>query len=201
MRRRQLMKRASIASVGRLVTGALLLILLLGTFVIWRATRALHSASVDVRAANEIRFAVRPLVPAPNAGFEGISSPAVFFQATRFQDRLYIAGPAGLQEYDASGVVLHEYAVGRELPGSPLIALAAAVLSDSSEPELVIATANDGLIAFNGRAFRQILPFDAEVRAITAILPNPSGHLLLGTKTRGVLVYDGKKITPLHSTL
>jgi ligand-binding sensor domain-containing protein len=82
-----------------------------------------------------------------------------------------------------------------------LIALAPAVLADSREPELILATANDGLLAFNGRAFRQIFPSDSEVRAVTTILPDPSGHLLIGTKRRGVLVYDGKKITALHSTL
>jgi ligand-binding sensor domain-containing protein len=195
------MKRISIVSVRGAVAVALLLILSVGAFVIWRASRALHSAATDVHAEHEIRFAVRPLVPIANADFEVISSPAVFFQATRFQDHLYIAGPAGLLEYDPGGALLHQYAVGREFPGSPLIALAPAVLADSREPELILATANDGLLAFNGRAFRQIFLYDSEVRAVTAILPDASGHLLIGTKSRGVLVYDGKKITALHSTL
>jgi len=195
------MKRTSMVSVRGVVAVALLLVLSVGALVIWRASRALHSAAADVRAAHEIRFAVRPLAPAANADFEAISSPAVFFQATRFQDRLYIAGPAGLLEYDPAGALLHQYAVGRELPGSPLIALAPAVLADSREPELIIATANDGLLAFNGRAFRQILPYDPDARAVTSILADVSGHLLMGTKKRGVLVYDGKKITPLHFTL
>jgi ligand-binding sensor domain-containing protein len=195
------MKRTSIVSVREVVAVALLLVLAVGAFVIWRASRALHSAAADVREAHESRFAVRPLAPAANADFEVISSPALFFQATRFQDRLYIAGPAGLLEHDSGGALLHQYAVGREFPGSPLIALAPAVLADSREPELILATANDGLLAFNGRAFRQIFPYDSEIRAVTAILPDASGHLLIGTKRRGVLVYDGKKITALHSTL
>ncbi len=195
------MKRTLIVSVRGVVAVALLLVLAVGTFVIWRASRALHSAAADVRATNQIRFAVRPLAPTANADFEVISAPAVFFQATRFQDHLYIAGPAGLLEYDPSGALLRQYAVGREFPASPLIALAPAVLADSREPELILATANDGLLAFNGRAFRQIVPYDSEARAITAILPDPSGHLLIGTKRRGVLVYDGKRITALHPTL
>jgi ligand-binding sensor domain-containing protein len=99
------------------------------------------------------------------------------------------------------GSLRHQYTVGSELPGSPLVAMAPAVLADSREPELIIATANDGLLAFNGRAFRQILPSLPEVRAITSILPVRSGHLLFGTRKRGVLVYDGKQITPLHPTL
>jgi ligand-binding sensor domain-containing protein len=195
------MKRTPIVSVRGVVAVALLLIFSAGAFVIWRASRALGSAAADFHAANDIRFTVRTFNPAANADFEVISAPAVFFQATRFQDHLYIAGPAGLLEYDASGVLLHQYAAGRELPGSPLIALAPAVLADAREPELILATENDGLLAFNGRTFRQIFAYDPEVRAVTAILPDASGHLLIGTKKRGVLVYDGKKITALHSTL
>ena len=190
-----------IASVRRAVAAVLLLLLAPGAVVVWRASRALHSAAVEVRKEHEIRFVVRPLSPVVQADFELISCPAVFFQAARFQDHLYVAGPAGLLEYEPGGTVLRQYSVGRELPGSPLIALAPAVLSDSREPELIVATANDGLLAFNGRAFRQIFPYDVGARAITAILPVASGHLLVGTKTRGVLVYDGKQITVLHPTL
>jgi ligand-binding sensor domain-containing protein len=82
-----------------------------------------------------------------------------------------------------------------------LVALAPATLADSREPELIVASASAGLLAFNGRTFRQILPANADARAVTSILPVPSGHLLIGTKKRGVLVYDGKQITVLHPTL
>jgi len=47
----------------------------------------------------------------------------------------------GLLEYDLGGAQLHQYAVGRELPGSTLVALARAVLADGREPELILATA------------------------------------------------------------
>ena len=47
-----------------------------------------------------------------------------------------------------------------------------------------------------GRSYR-----GADARAITSFFPTSSGHLLFGTKKRGVLVYDGKQITILHSTL
>jgi ligand-binding sensor domain-containing protein len=190
-----------IAPVRTAAAAAVLLLLAFGAVVVWRASRALHLAAGDVRSEHEIRFVVRPLPPAVSADFEVISSPAVFFQAARFQDHLYVAGPAGLLEYAPGGALLRQYAVGRELPGSPLIALAPAVLTDAREPELILATANDGLLAFNGHAFRQILPYDSDARAITAILPSASGHLLIGTKKRGLLVYDGKQITVFHPTL
>jgi ligand-binding sensor domain-containing protein len=188
-------------TVRAVVAACVVAILGLGTLVVWRGSQAIHSASEDVRAEHEFRFVDQPLRQPVNAGFELISSPAVFLQAARFEDHLYIAGPAGLLEYTPEGALLHQYAVGRELPGSPLIALATGVLADAREPELVVATANDGLLAFNGRSFRQILPASSDAHAITAILLAPSGHLLLGTKKRGVLLYDGKKISVLHPTL
>lgn len=167
---------------------------------IWRARRAIRSAAEDVRNQNEFRYVVRPFAPVETA-FETISSPAVFLEATQFQDHLYLSGPAGLFEYDTAGKLLREFGVGRELPGSPLIATAQGVLADSRTPELIIATANDGVLAFNGQAFRQILPTSSEARAINAILATSDGHLLLGTSKRGVLIYDGKRLAVFHPAL
>jgi ligand-binding sensor domain-containing protein len=179
----------------------LFLFILLAGVVGWRASRALRTATQEVRAEGEIRFTQRVLPEPPEQDFESISTPAVFFQAARFLGDLYIAGPAGLSQHNASGTLLKHYAVGRELPSSPLVAMAPAVLAGSPEPELVVATAQDGLLAFNGRAFRQIFPQDASARTVTSVLPAASGHLLIGTRKRGVLLYDGKKITVLHPTL
>jgi ligand-binding sensor domain-containing protein len=181
-------------------TGAALIILL-AAVVGWRASRALRTATEEVRSEREIRFTVRSLPDHQEQVFESISPPAVFFQATQFHGYLYVAGPAGLSRYNAGGTLLKHYAVGQELPSSPLIAIAPAILSDSREQELVLATAQAGLLVFNGTSFRQIFPQDADARAITSILPVASGHLLIGTKKRGVLLYDGKKITVLHPTL
>ena len=177
------------------------LILLGGAFIGWRVSRALQSAAREVRSESEIPFTVRPLSDRTESGFEAISTPAVFLQAAQFHNDLYIVGPSGLSQYNAGGTLLKHYGVGRELPSSPLIAISPAVLDDSSEPELVIATAEAGLLLFNGRGFRQILPQDAGARAITSILPLASGHLLIGTKKRGVLLYDGKTIAAFHPTL
>jgi ligand-binding sensor domain-containing protein len=195
------MQRSLFLSARFAVAVVLTAAVALGALVVWRSSRAMQSATEEVRVEHEFRFTARPLPASLNAGFEAVSSPAVFLQAARFQDHLYLAGPAGLQEYALEGSRPHQYDVGGELPGSPLVALAPAILADSREPELIVATANDGLLAFNGRAFRQILPASFDARAITAILPVPSGHLLIGTKKLGVLVYDGKQITVLHPTL
>jgi ligand-binding sensor domain-containing protein len=195
------MKRASMLYVRTAVAASLICLIAAAAVVVWRSSRAIRSAAEEVRAEQELGFIIRSLPPSVNAGFELVSSPAIFAQATRFQDHLYVAGPAGLTEYDPGGTLLRQFSVGNELPGSPLIALAPAVLADARQPELVIATANDGILAFDGRNLRQILPTSASSREITSILPVPSGHLLFGTKKRGVLIYDGKRITALHTSL
>jgi ligand-binding sensor domain-containing protein len=176
-------------------------VLLAGLFVGWRANRALHLSKEEVRAEREIQAAVRPYVPTANTNFESVSSPQVFSQLARLNDRLYIAGPAGLAEYDLGGTLLREFLVGRDLPSSPLVAVATGMLGDATEQELVVATAEQGILVFNGRSFQQIYPADTEARSITAILPVSAGHLLIGTKKRGVLLYDGKQFKELHPTL
>jgi ligand-binding sensor domain-containing protein len=187
--------------VRTIAAGGGILILLLTVFAGWRARRALQLSAEEVHAEREIRFESHPFAPPLGASFELVSAPAVFLQAARFQDHLYIGGPGGLLEYDLKGTPSRQFIPGRDLPPSPLVALAEALLADSREPELVVATAQDGLLAFDGRSFRQIRPQDSEARGITAILPASAGHLLIGTKKRGVLIYDGKHIAPLHPSL
>ena len=195
------MRRSLRTSWRALAATGAALIILLATVVAWRASRALRTATEEVRWEREISFTVRPLRDSQEPIFESISTPAVFLQAAQFHGDLYVAGPAGLSQYNAGGTLLKHYAVGRELPSSPLTAIAPAVLSDSQQQELVIATARDGLLVFHGSGFQQIFPQDADARTITSILPVASGHLLIGTKKRGVLLYDGRKITVLHPTL
>ncbi|HWZ96745.1 MAG TPA: hypothetical protein VN025_03215 [Candidatus Dormibacteraeota bacterium] len=171
------------------------------TVVIWRASQALYSSKEKLRAEREIEFVQRPFLPPQNVGFETVRSTEAFVQAARFRDSLYVAGSTGLSEYDLRGNLVREFQTGRELPGSPLVALAVGQIADATEPELIIATSDQGILIFDGRKFRQIYPANAEVRSITAILPVASGHLLIGTKKRGVLLCDGKTIRELHPTL
>jgi ligand-binding sensor domain-containing protein len=71
----------------------------------------------------------------------------------------------------------------------------------SGQPELVIATADAGVLVFDGTQFRQILPESREARTITTVLPAASGHLLIGTQKHGLLMYDGRALRPFHPTL
>jgi len=183
-----------------IVAGAGLLALSV-CFVGWRAARALRLSTEEVHSEAVIRFDVHPFAAPAGAGFELVGAPAVFLQAARFQDRLYIGGPGGLLEFDLSGTPTRQFTPGRELPSSPLVALVRTLSAETQKPELVLATAQDGLLGFDGHSFRQIYPRDSEARGITAILPASAGHLLIGTKKRGVLIYDGKHLAPLHPSL
>lgn len=174
---------------------------LLGGFVAWRASRALRLSQQELQAEREIAFTLKPLASVQNPGFETVRSPEVFEQLAYFQDHLYVAGPAGLSEYDPAGALLREFLAGENLLGSPLVAMSVGRLGDAMQPELILATADQGLLLFDGQRFQQIYPADDDVRAITAILPCADGHLLIGTRKRGVLVYDGKSIRELHPTL
>jgi Two component regulator propeller len=179
---------------------ALLVILFVGAFTAWRASRVLRQSRAEVAAEQQIRVDIRAYAP-QNSSFEVVSSPQVFVRAVTFQNRLYIAGSSGLSEYDLGGALLRQFSAGRELPSSPLVALTVAALGNSTQPTLVLATLNEGLLLFDGNNFDQVRPADANVRTITALLPVEPGHLLVGTRKRGVLVFDGKEIRPLHSTL
>ena len=184
-----------------IVVATLAAIALSGGLVVWRTSQALKATKEELRAEREIAVTLRSYSPPQNLNFEPVRSPEVFTQAARLHDRLYIAGPAGLSECDLRGNLVREFQAGRELPGSPLIAMAVGQLGNATQPELILATADQGILNFDGQNFRQLLPANSEARAITAILPASSGHLLIGTKKRGVLLYDGKTIQELHPTL
>ena len=169
--------------------------------VFWRAGVVLHWARTAENAEANLKFTVRPLLPATDNGFEWVSAPTSFAGMAEFNGHLYVAGSAGLFEYDGNGRAVRDFRVGRELPPAPLMRIVRAILADSREPELVIATDGAGILAFNGTSFRQILPDNLEARHVTAILPTASGHLLIGTAKRGLLLYDGQRLAPFHSTL
>ena len=161
----------------------------------------LEAAREEARTAGRIDFTAGPYAPERALPVELVSAPAEFTRAARFRDNLYIAGPAGLLEYDSAGALVREFSVGRELPASPLVDVTRAVLTDSHEEELIVATADAGILAFNGRGFRRIFPREKEFREITCVAAGAAGHLLVGTKSAGVEVYDGRTLTVLHGSL
>jgi len=125
---------------------------------------------------------------------------AIFKSAAAFQGRIYLSGPAGLSVYATDGTLEHFYRVGIDLPTAPLGQMAVGTLADSRQPELLIATLGEGILAFDGSRFRQIRASQDDARVVTALLPVSSGSLLIGTAKLGLLIYDGKALKKFHTT-
>lgn len=182
------------------VATVLLLVLSSAGLVFWRAQHVLRMATLEVRSHEMLRFSVRNLSPV-TSNFEWINAPEAFTGAAVFKGEFYLCGASGLFRYDSRGTLLKHYRAGQELPATPLLRMSPGVLKDSREPELLIATQLEGVLAFNGTSFRQLFPADADARSITSLLPLSSGQLLIGTRKRGVLVYDGNTLQAFHPAL
>ncbi len=187
-------------AVGLLCLAGLAALLFLGS-TLWKAARTLTDARARVAQEGLVAFRTISLDRPTAGGFESISSPAQFRDAILFQGRFYLCGPAGLFAYDPNGSLVAQYRPGRELPPAPLVTMAAGVGTGANDPRLWIATAGEGLLAFDGRKFTQIRPADGTARNLTSILPLASGRLLLGTEKDGVLVWDGQALAHYHPAL
>jgi hypothetical protein len=168
--------------------------------VIWRVEKALGNSKRETAASELLRVENRVVGVQPNPGFEGITAPAVFKSVAGFQGKIYVSGPAGLYVYATDGTLEHVYRVGIDLPTAPLGQIAVGTLADSRQPELLIATLGEGILAFDGSRFRQIRATQEEARVVTALLPVASGSLLIGTAKLGLLIYDGKTLKKFHTT-
>jgi len=168
---------------------------------LWRASRAVSESTTQVREQGQIRFREARLDRAQPAGFEAIGAPATYRDMAMFGGLLYLAGPAGLKSIDSQGNVAAQYRPGFELPGAPLTAAASGRVAGAADAELFLGTNGEGVVAFDGKQFRQIRPEDARLRKVTALLPLSTGRLLIGTDAAGVLVYDGKTIALFHPSL
>lgn len=187
-------------SVTLVAIAAVCLCAVVSGFVIWRVERALGGANRFSAQSGRFDVEERTLGPQPNPGFEGIWAPAVFKSAAIFEGSIYLAGPAGLYAYAADGTLEHLYRVGIDLPAAPLGQMTIGMTGGARQPELLIATLGEGVLAFDGQRFRQIRPGQDEARAVTAVLPLASGRLLIGTAKLGLLIYDGKTLKRFHST-
>lgn len=178
----------------------------IAAFVFLRAQHSLDRAGVAVAAEGRFPFEMRTVGRMDNPGFEAIATPVTYSAGAFYRGKLYVSGPSGLFVYGAAEAVrgggttlLKSYRVGLDLPAAPLGVLAVGRLRGASEPELLIATAGEGILIFSGSgasdgggSFRQIRPLDAQARDVTALLPLPTGELLVGTRKRGLLVYRGQ---------
>ena len=181
-----------------LATGA---VALFAGSVFWKASRAVDESRTALESNGTLRVAAVRLERRPAAGFEPVSAPAVFEDAAFYHGHIFICGPAGLTEYDADGAVVSRFRPGFELPPAPLVRMNTGVAADAQEQELYIATAGEGVLAYDGRNMRQIRAGFAGGRKLTSLLITSNGRILTGTAKDGVLSYDGKQLELLHPSL
>ena len=170
-------------------------------YLAWETRHAIRQARDRTESASNLPVAIRPLDRSLPADVETVGAQSAFRDAALFHGHLFVAGPHGLVEYDANGAVVRRFRTGLELPPSGLVGLTVGVLAAASEPELLIATAADGLLTFDGRRMLHVRPDRPEQRKLTALLALSSGRLLLGTDTSGLLAFDGRRLTPAHPEL
>ncbi len=180
---------------------AVALLALIAAALWWETSHAVRQARVLTDSASILRLTVRPLDRPLPVDVDSIGAPSVFRDAAIFHGHLFVAGPQGLVEYDANGALVRRFRAGFELPAAGIVSLTVGVLAAQSEPELLMATAGEGLLTFDGRRVLQVRPDRAELRKLTAAVLLGSGRLLLGTARLGVFVFDGRELTLAHPEL
>ncbi|MGO9259493.1 MAG: hypothetical protein ACLQU1_24735 [Bryobacteraceae bacterium] len=135
------------------------------------------------------------------AGVEPTAASPAFRDLAPYKEMIAVSARAGLFLYDPNGALIRSYRAGIELPPAELGSMSVGIAAGSAEPELFIATHGEGLLAFDGARFRQILPADSGLRIVTSVLVLGSGRVLLGTERQGLLVFDGRRLAPFHPRL
>jgi len=163
--------------------------------VFWRASQAKDEAASQILANSEFPFRSAPVDRVVPSWVDPVAASPGFRDLAAYEDMIAVSARAGLFLYGREGKLLRSYRAGLELPSAEIGAMSIGIAAGSAEPELLLATRGEGLLAFNGTGFRQILPADSELQSITAVLALESGRVLLGTEHRGLLVFDGRRLT------
>jgi len=169
--------------------------------VLWRASHARDEAAAEALSKAEFPCRVLTVDQVASPGVEPIAAVPGFRDLAAYQDMIAVTARAGLFLYGRNGALIRSYRVGIELPPAELGFMSTGIAAGSAEPELFIATRGEGLLAFNGARFRQILPADVRQRTVTSVLALGSGRILLGTEHQGLLVFDGRRLAEFHPRL
>src|SRR5579864_6083066 len=170
-------------------------------FVFWRASHVKQEAAAEVRSKSELPFRVAALDRVAPSGVEPVSATPGFRDLASYKGMIAVSARAGLFLYDRNGALLRSYRAGLELPPAELGSIAVGIAPGSGEQELFVATRGEGVLAFNGTRFRQILADDSSLRTVTSVLVLGSGRVLIGTERQGLLVFDGRRLAPFHPRL
>ena len=186
------------------------LLLTIALTVVFSAHRALNHATQAAASEGQLAFTLRTLDPSSNLarslGSETIASAPSYTAGAFLLGDLYLGGQAGLTILRADGTTSLNLRSGFELPVAPTQAMAAGRVRGTSEPQLLFATGGAGLLLLEpgsgaNPTIHQLLPAATDAGDLTALLPLATGDVLLGTRRRGVLIYNGATLMPLRFTL
>ena len=174
------------------------------------AQRAFDRSARAQLTAHQLGFTLTAIdvgsAGAQSAAFEPVADPAKFTAGVLLLQDAYLGGPAGLSVFGPDRTLRYSLRTGAELPVQPIIAVATARLRGAGDAGVLLATEGAGLLLLEPSpagplVLRQLLPAAPALRDLTALLPLPSGDLLLGTRHAGVLLYNGSTLTPLRFNL
>ncbi len=177
--------------------------------VLFNARRVLDQASRTAASRGELAFTLLPLDTsnaAQSLGAETVASHHSYTTGAFFLGDLYLGGQSGLTIRRADGSARFTLRPGFELPVAPIQAMTVGRVRGTSKPKLLLATGGAGLLLLEPGSgatptVHQLLPAVASSRDLTAVLPLATGEILLGTRHRGILIYNGVTLTPLQFTL
>ena len=178
-------------------TAALVIVIGAAWTSLSRINRTLRQSRRDSAADGDVAFSLQPFHPETSEPFEALPAANGYVTGAGFQGKLYLAGPGGLAVYDQPTSRPRQLETGVELPPAPIVTLAQGRLRGSSRPELFAGTQGEGVLILSAdpaAVFQQLRPTEAAYRDVTAVLPLPTGDLLIGTRRSGLLLYDGVKL-------
>lgn len=191
------------ATIG--ISAALLILVIGGGgFALLRSDSPLWSTRRQVDAEGNLTFDLLALdrsssgAQSSKSGFKPLPFPNNAVAGASFGGKLYLAGPGGIVAYDKPDTPPALLLAGQDLPSAGITALATGRLHGGGIiTYLFAATHGEGLLLLPDDATKPILQLraaDPAARDITAILPLPSGDLLIGTRRAGLLLYNGKTL-------
>jgi ligand-binding sensor domain-containing protein len=176
---------------------------------VFSARRAFNRATQTAASDGQLPFTLRTLDTsnaARSLGAETVAPHLSYTTGAFFLGDLYLGGQSGLTILRADGTSRLNLRSGFELPVAPIHAIAVARVRGTSEPQLLLGTGGAGLLLLEPGSgttptIHQLLPAAAAARDLTALLPLATGDVLLGTRHRGVLIYNGATLAPLQFRL
>lgn len=192
-----MLRRASSLS-KRIVIFLVALLLAIGVafciYVLHRARNAIADGVQTAASVNRAAVLVSTVRPVASR-FEPVLNAPEFESAVEFAGDLYVCSSSALFRYSEGGLA-QTWRTGTELPPTRLLMLA--VRTGIGNPELWIATGGAGILIYDGATFRQLVPEEAALSRISALLPFANGQVLVGTPASGLYISDGKSLRVFH---